>query len=173
MAKNINFKRFATDARISLLWIAIIFLSAVNVTLTHADEMNMKIMGKIKSEKGAIYFSPGDLAASKPTEIVTTSPWTTGKTTFRGVLLRDILKSVDAKGTMLKVSAIDDYTVEIPISDAEKYDVIIAYKMNGQWLEDGVYAPFWIIYPYDSGKNLAEEKYYGRSIWQLTKIVVE
>ncbi|MZR29140.1 molybdopterin-dependent oxidoreductase [Sneathiella litorea] len=131
------------------------------------------ITGEIESQHGAIYFSPGDMAASTPIDIVTSSPWTTGKTRFRGTLLRDILDKVDAKGSVLKAMAVDGYTVEIPISDTQDFDVIIAYKMDGEWLEEGVYSPFWIIYPYDTDKELAQEKYYGRSIWQLTKITVE
>ena len=131
------------------------------------------ITGEIESQHGAIYFSPGDMAASTPIDIVTSSPWTTGKTRFRGTLLRDILDKVEANGSVLKAMAVDGYTVEIPISDTQDFDVIIAYKMDGEWLEEGVYSPFWIIYPYDTDKELAQEKYYGRSIWQLTKITVE
>ncbi|MDF2365863.1 molybdopterin-dependent oxidoreductase [Sneathiella sp.] len=142
-------------------------------SLSRADDQQLMITGNITSIHGAIYFSPGDMAASTPIEVITSSPWTTGKTRFRGVLLRDILDKVEADGTVLKATATDGYTVEIPISDAEDFEVIIAYKMDGEWLEEGVYAPFWIIYPYDTDKELAQEKYYGRSIWQLTKLVVE
>lgn len=163
----------AIGRRLHILTAAFIVLIAILAPTTNADEARLAIQGNIKSEKGAIYFSPGDMAASSPTKIVTSSPWTTGRTTFRGVLLRDILKSVEAEGTILKLSAVDGYTVKIPFSDTEEYDVIIAYKMNGEWLDPDIYAPFWIIYPYDSDKNLAQEKYYGRSIWQLTKLVVE
>jgi hypothetical protein len=138
-----------------------------------AEDQQLMITGNITSQHGAIYFSPGDMSASTPVEVVTSNPWATGKTRFRGVLLRDILDKVNADGTVLKASAVDGYTVEIPISDAEDYEVIIAYKMDGEWLEEDVYAPFWIIYPYDTDKELAQEKYYGRSIWQLTKLVVE
>lgn len=145
----------------------------VSASLVKAEETSLEITGNIKSEHGTIYFSPGDMAASRPVEIVTTSPWTTGKTRFRGVFLRDILSKVEADGTVLKAMAKDGYTVEIPISDATDYDMIIAYKMDGEWLEEDVYAPFWIIYPYDTDKELAQEKYYGRSIWQLTKLTVE
>ncbi|MBO0332112.1 molybdopterin-dependent oxidoreductase [Sneathiella sp. CAU 1612] len=148
-------------------------LLVFSASLVRADEHQLMINGKITSQNGAIYFSPGDMAASSPIEVVTNSPWTTGKTRFRGVLLRDILDKVEADGSVLKATAADGFTVDIPISDAEEYKVIIAYKMDGEWLEEGVYAPFWIIYPYDTDKNLAQEKYYGRSIWQLTKITVE
>jgi hypothetical protein len=152
---------------------AMTVLLVLGASMAHADNNRLMITGKITSQHGAIYFSPGDMAASTPVEVVTSSPWTTGKTRFRGVLLRDILDKVEADGTVLKATAIDGYTVEIPISDAQDFELIIAYKMDGEWLEEEVYAPFWIIYPYDTDKELAQEKYYGRSIWQLTKITVE
>jgi hypothetical protein len=161
--------------RINLVFLFLVsVILLVNISnLAKADDMRLEISGNIKSQHGVIYFSPGDMAASRPTDIVTTSPWTVGKTVFRGVLLRDILKSVDADGQIIKASAADGYTVQIPVSDAEKYDVIIAYRMNGKPLEEGVYAPFWIIYPYDSNSTLTNDIYYSRSIWQLSKLVIE
>lgn len=152
---------------------AMVVLFLAGMATAQADEQKLMITGKIQSEHGAIYFSRGDMAAAKQIEVVTSSPWTTGKTRFRGVLLRELLEKVQAKGSILKASAVDGYTVEIPVSDAKDFDVIIAYKMDGEWLEEGVYAPFWIIYPYDTDKELAQEKYYARSIWQLTKLTVE
>ncbi|WP_288904159.1 molybdopterin-dependent oxidoreductase [uncultured Sneathiella sp.] len=163
---SINYGKYLVLAVMTVLLV-------FSASLVRADEHQLMINGKITSQNGAIYFSPGDMAASSPIEVVTNSPWTTGKTRFRGVLLRDILDKVEADGSVLKATAADGFTVDIPISDAEEYKVIIAYKMDGEWLEEGVYAPFWIIYPYDTDKNLAQEKYYGRSIWQLTKITVE
>ncbi len=156
-----------------LLLVVVTAMLVFSASLARADDQQLTITGKITSIHGAIYFSPGDMAASTPIEVITSSPWTTGKTRFRGVLLRDILEKVEADGTVLKAMAIDGYTVEIPISDAQDFEVIIAYKMDGEWLEEGAYAPFWIIYPYDTDKELAQDKYYGRSIWQLTKITVE
>lgn len=143
------------------------------VSAQAADFKWLTISGKIRSESGSIFYTAGDMAATPGTEIVTSTPWTTGKAVFRGALLRDILKDVGASGKLLKVSAADGFTVEIPVADAEKYDVILAYKMNGEWLERGAYAPFWIIYPFDAHKELADRKFYARAIWQVTDIVVE
>jgi hypothetical protein len=159
-------------ATFSFLIIALAIFTASLSTAT-AQEQRLEVTGNIESKNGSIYYSVGDMAANKATEVVTTTPWTIGKTRFRGVLLRDLLKAVKADGQLLKASAIDGYTIEIPFSDAEKYDVIIAYRMNGKPLEDGVYAPFWVIYPYDSNTTLANDIYYSRSIWQLTKLTVE
>ncbi|WP_339635433.1 molybdopterin-dependent oxidoreductase [uncultured Sneathiella sp.] len=173
LAKSYAMKSGRTIYRNFLSGVLLFLLIVVGASIAKAEEAKLAITGNIKSEHGAIYFSPGDMAASTPVVIATTSPWTTGKTRFRGVFLRDILDKVEADGTVLKATAKDGYSVDIPISDATDYDVIIAYKMDGEWLEDDVYAPFWIIYPYDTDEELAQEKYYGRSIWQLTKLTVE
>lgn len=133
--------------------LAISLLTAHVVSSNETEELQLTITGNIQSENGAIYFSPGDMAASKPTDIVTSSPWTSGKTVFRGVLLRDILKSVDAQGTVLKASAVDGYTVEIPISDAEDFDMIIAYRLNGVALERIFMVPFGLFIPMTAMKS--------------------
>lgn len=148
-------------------------LVMASVSTAVAEEQRLEITGNIESQGGSIYYSVGDMAANPSIDIATTTQWTIGVTKFRGVLLRDLLKAVNADGQLLKASAIDGYTVEIPFSDAQKYDVIIAYRMNGKPLEEGVYAPFWVIYPYDSNTTLQNDIYYSRSIWQLTKLVVE
>ncbi len=153
--------------------IATFALLTASISMAAAEEQRLEVTGNIESQGGSIYFSVGDMAANPSIDVVTTTPWTIGKTKFRGVLLRDILKAVNADGQILKATAIDGYAIEIPVSDAEKYDVIIAYRMNGEPLEEEVYAPFWVIYPYDSNTTLATDIYYSRSIWQLKKLTVE
>lgn len=167
--------RLALVTRLKTPLLPLLLLAALLLPSVAApsDFKWLTISGKIRSESGSIFFTAGDMAAAPATDIVTSSPWTTGKTVFRGMLLRDLLKRVGASGKVLQVSADDGFTVEIPVSDAEKYDVIIAYKMNGEWLQRGLHAPFWIMYPFDAHKELANPKYYSRAIWQVTKIVVK
>ncbi len=173
MTRILRRRKWLPIGRISFILLCLAAANLLSPVMAGASSEWLTISGKVKSEQGLIYYTPGDMAASPATEITTSSPWTTGKTVFRGVLLREVLANVAASGKVLKVSAADGYTVEIPVSDAEKYDVIIAYKMNGEWLKPGDYGPFWIIYPYNSQKELAQEKYYARSLWQVTKIVVD
>ena len=83
------------------------------------------------------------------------------------------MELVGAKGTVLSVTALNDYTTEIPIEDFTKYNVILAIKMNGQYMRVRDKGPLFIVYPYESNKELDNQVYYSRSAWQISKMVVE
>jgi hypothetical protein len=104
--------------------------------------------------------------------IKTTTPWTDGQVTFEGVLIRDVLKAAQALGVELKASAINDYSVTIPIEDVNTYDIIIAYKKNGTLMTIRDKGPLWIIYPWSEMPELKTELHHSRSIWQLNSITV-
>ena len=60
-----------------------------------------------------------------------------------------MLKTVDAHGTEIEFRCIDEYTFTIPVSDADKYGVILARTMNGKVLDNDNYGPLWVMYPRD------------------------
>ena len=66
--------------------------------------------------------------------------------------------------------AINDYSVDIPVSDAEEGGPIIAYAMDGQPMSRRDKGPLWVIYPYSSSSKFRSEVIYSRSIWQLDRI---
>ena len=98
----------------------------------------------------------------------TTTPWTEGMQTFEGVLLRDLLSALGAKGSTIQAVALNDYAIEIPVSDGEEADVIVAYLQNGQRMSVRQKGPLWIIYPDSVSSPLATE----RMIWQLDRMTV-
>ena len=104
--------------------------------------------------------------------ITTVTPWTDGLVTFEGALLKDVLEALGAKGQTLKATAINDYSVDIPLEDIRNYNVIIAYKKNGALMSVRDKGPLWIIYPWDKHPELKTEAYHARSIWQLNRIFV-
>lgn len=107
------------------------------------------------------------------TEIVTDTPWTEGLVRFEGVLVRDLLDVVGAEGTSIRAMAINDYAVDIPMADFQKHSVILALKMNGQYMGVREKGPLWVIYPWRDNPALRTEVYHARSIWQLKRIIVE
>ncbi len=107
------------------------------------------------------------------TEIVTETPWTDGSVRFEGVLVRDLLHAVGAKGMTVTAVAINDYAVEIPISDFETYPVILALKMNGEFMSVRKKGPLWVIYPWGDEPDLRNEVYHSRAIWQLKLLTVK
>jgi len=94
--------------------------------------------------------------------------------TFQGVLLSKVLEiaGIDEEATSLRTIALNDYAIDIPISDANDYPVMIATSVNGERMTIERYGPTRIIYPYES-YEFDVTVYDPRWIWQLSTIVVE
>ena len=103
----------------------------------------------------------------------TTSPWYNGRTTFTGISLQKLMDYVGAKGTVVKITALNDYTTVIPLSDFKKYNVILALKVNGEYMRVRDKGPLFVVYPYDSLPELNTQIYYSRSAWQISKMDIE
>ncbi len=127
------------------------------------------------SEGGEKYFHKFDrktLEAFSQRTITTETPWTTGVTTFTGPLLRDVIQEIKIQGENLKCTALNDYSITIPVQDSKIYDVIIAMKRNGEIMSVREKGPLWIIYPWSENSSLWNETYFSRSIWQLRDIEI-
>lgn len=117
-------------------------------------------------------FDMSMLGAVTSRSITTKTPWYDGRKTFAGPLGAAILNSVGASGTMLRVTALNDYVTEIPISDFKDYPVILATSLEGKPMSVRDKGPIFIIYPFDQSPELNNETYYGRSAWQVKSIEV-
>lgn len=105
--------------------------------------------------------------------IDTKTPWHLQTTRFTGPLLRDVLRSAGASGKMLNAAALNDYKTAIPFDDAEKFDMIIAHRMDGKPMPVRNKGPLFIIYPFDDKSELRSQQYYSRSAWQLKSIDIQ
>ena len=130
-------------------------------------------VGVSNSADGNAQFDLEMLETFSKVIIKTETPWLDGMTTFQGVRLKDLIEHVKGTGEKLKAIALNDYAVDIPFADFQKYDVIIAYKSNGKYMSIRDKGPLWIIYPWNHHEELKTETYHGRSIWQLTRLEIE
>ena len=112
------------------------------------------------------------LMALDETVIETTTIWTEGAQVFQGVALDVLMETLGVTQGTLLATAINDYTVEIPVSDAVAGGPIIAYKLNDATMSVRDKGPLWVVYPYDSSADYRSEVIYSRSIWQLDRIEV-
>lgn len=120
----------------------------------------------------AFDFTEAQVLAMPVAKIVTTTAWTS-KSSFEGVLLRELLFSVGAQGKTLRVLGWNNYAADIEWNDLEKYGVILAYKRDGVRLSRKDYGPLFVMYPRDDNPSilntpLAERKY----VWQVCRIDV-
>lgn len=104
---------------------------------------------------------------------ITKTPWDTQPIKFTGPLLRDVLAAAKANGSIIKAVALNDYKTTIPMEDAQKYDMVLAYKMNGELIPVRTKGPLFIIYPFDSKPELQSTLYFERSAWQLKSMDIE
>ena len=103
----------------------------------------------------------------------TTTPWHKGPVRFDGVRMDRVLDEVGAAGNFLVVYALNDYSVEIPIEDFTRFNVLLAMKRDNQYMTVRDKGPLFIVYPYDSLPELQHDKYYSRSVWQVARFVVK
>jgi hypothetical protein len=103
----------------------------------------------------------------------TRTPWHDGEVTFSGVRLDKLMAYVGAEGRSVTAVALNDYVTTIPIDDFSRFQVILALKRNGEYMSVRDKGPLFIIYPFDSDSTLQSQVYFGRSAWQVAKLVVE
>ena len=106
------------------------------------------------------------------TSINARTPWYPSLRKFTGPLLRDLLQMVDAQGLNLRASALNDYRVDIPVADAQRWDVIVARLLDDQPMTVRDKGPLFIMYPFDTHPELRSPVYFTRCAWQLTSIEV-
>ncbi|WP_136442601.1 molybdopterin-dependent oxidoreductase [Pacificoceanicola onchidii] len=124
------------------------------------------------TEDGQAAFDLEMLRALGAADIVTETIWTPDENRFTGVPLAALLDHVGATGTLIQATAINDYSVEIPVSDADGDVPIIAYAMDGNPMSRRGKGPLWVIYPFSSGPDFQTEVIYSRSIWQLDRLTI-
>ena len=135
-------------------------MSQEEVVLTIADQGQMRT------------FTLSDLEDIGSDTIVTTTIWTEGPQEFTGVSLHHLVSALGVAGHDLRATAINDYVVDIPASDAVEGGALVAFSRNGQPMSVRDNGPLWIVYPYDSDPAFQTESIYSRSIWQLVRIDV-
>lgn len=134
----------------------------------------LRITGNITTmnAEGAAEFDRDMLDSLGRHEMRTTTVWTDGPKLFGGVLMRDVLARVGARGRSVEAHALNDYVIEIPLDDFDRYDVLIATTMDGRELLARDKGPLWIVYPRDTAEELKDSRYDHRWIWQLDRLEV-
>jgi hypothetical protein len=95
--------------------------------------------------------------------------WVNKTVTYTGVKLSTIIQKYNITSEWLKMTAINDYSIKVPIIDAKK-GAFIAYLANSKPMKIRDKGPLWILYPFGENEELEIDTYHNRSIWQLKLI---
>ena len=142
---------------------------------TPKGKVILSITGNIqfKNASDRADFDMDMLAALPQHSFTTSSPWYKEPKKFTGPLLRDVLAAVGAQGTILKAQALNNFKVEIPLVDTQKFPIVLARLMDDVVMPIRNKGPLFIIYPFDSYPGLQSAQYYNRSAWQLRVIHIQ
>ena len=112
-----------------------------------------------------------ELFAMEQTSIFTENECVDGLVEFSGPLARDIIALLgDAEIEALKLTATNDYSVKVPVSDIMEYDVIFAMMQDSVRFSARDKGPIWVIYPMTDHVELQDRIYNDRLIWQLVQV---
>jgi len=164
-------------ARRRLLWLLACLAAALGAPAARAldppaGRIVLSVTGEV-ARRNAGEGADFDLAMLErlPQKSLTTAtPWYPSPRRFTGVLLRDLLAAAGARGTTARAIALNDYQVDIPLADAERHDVLIAWLLDGQPMAVRDKGPLVVMYPFDSHPELRDAVHYGRAAWQLRRL---
>lgn len=137
-------------------------------------EVLLTVLGAISAEnaENRVVFDRAMLEALDWVEIETHTSFTDGLQSFAGPTLASVLDAVGADGNVLQATAVNDYTVEIPVAHARAHDVVLAMDMNGVPMRVRDKGPIWVVYPL-SRTDAEKRPFDDQMIWQLVQIRVE
>ena len=116
--------------------------------------------------------SEAQILALPVVQIVTATDWTP-LSRFEGPLLRDVLNLRTGPPGDLRVFALNQYAVTIPMSDLDSFSPILALTRDGVRLKRSDFGPLFIVYPRDQYSELRSPMMAARMVWQVCRIDVE
>jgi hypothetical protein len=159
-----------------LLWLGVFFVTA---GAARADHMSAPVGDVILTIKGQMTqtntpdgaeFDLDMLQKIGTISFSTSTPWTKGLQDFTGVPLNQLLTHIGATPASLSVSAINEYQVVVPASDAIDGGPILAWQQNGKLLSVREKGPLWLVYPFDAKSAYRTEEIHSRAVWQVVQI---
>lgn len=120
-------------------------------------------------------YSLEQLDSLEQTTYVTKNPFIDGTSEFSGPLARVVLADAGQdmpKDAQLTVMAINDYKIDLPVSEILDFDVMLATRRDGETMSLREKGPIWIMYPISDNAELEDEAINSRLVWQLKSIQI-
>ncbi len=94
---------------------------------------------------------------------------------YSGVLLSQILKvaGADPNATTLTLTALDDYSTDMTIADANRWPVLVATMADGAYMPVDQNGPLISVWPFNDFPELDHVTYDALWVWSLSKITVK
>lgn len=122
--------------------------------------------------QGEARFDAAMLAALPRTSLATSTIWTEGVVHFAGVELATLAARLGVTSGRLRITAINDYSVDIPMAEITPGGALLADQRDGKPMSIRDKGPLWVVYPYDASPAFRNEVIYSRSVWQVDRIEI-
>lgn len=150
--------------------IPIFFVMAIMTSLNvYADKDSFDI----KKKDGNVINVTRNEIEKLPSYKITTSTNFTSREDFVGVKFKDLMEYYKLSGDKVRAFALDDYSFTLNIHEMLRYNVIVAYKMNGEYMKISELGPFAIIYPIDQFPELNSLSVNAKTVWQIKLLEVK
>ncbi|MBX3015636.1 MAG: molybdopterin-dependent oxidoreductase [Caldilineaceae bacterium] len=126
------------------------------------------------NDPAGIVMDRATLEESGVVEYTVLDPFEERKIQYRGVLMRDLLAlwQVPDDAQTVHFVAINDYMIDVPITDFYQYPVLFALQADGEYMQPDYRGPAMLVYPVDNYEFdlLAVRR---KWIWQIKTIRIE
>jgi hypothetical protein len=94
---------------------------------------------------------------------------------YTGVLLSELLKvaQVAPDATTLTLTALDDYSTDMKIADANRWPVILATRADGEYMPVDKSGPLISVFPFNDFPEIDHVTYDAQWLWSLSAITVK
>lgn len=141
-----------------------------------AHQVVLRVHGATKAKgKGPLELDRETLEKMGLVRYTAPNRWYPTPVTFEGVLIAAFLDVVGAppQATMMRMRALNDYEILLPIAEARRWPLMFALKLNGSPMRVRDKGPIWVVYPAHLEPMLAGAAYQGKWIWQLAEITFQ
>lgn len=94
---------------------------------------------------------------------------------YTGVLLSELLKLAQAApdATTLTLTALDDYSTDMKITDASRWPVLLATRADGEYMPVDKSGPLISVFPFNDFPEIDHVTYDAQWLWSLSAITVK
>lgn len=140
-----------------------------------AQRVILTVEGQIETCNNGLEarFDLAMLEALPKAVVKTANPWEPGIATYEGVPLAALLSAVQANGTVIRITALNDYRADMDVADAASTGAILAYRRNGAQIPVREKGPLFVVFPFTEHPFLLTEQRYAQSVWQVARITVK
>lgn len=142
-----------------------------------AGDAVLTMDGKISQTNSGktLQFDMATLESIGVVEYKVDDPFAKKTVLYAGVLLSQLLKVAGAEpdATTLTLRALDDYSTDMSIADANKWPVLLATRADGQYMPVDQSGPLISVFPFNDFPEIDHLTYDAQWLWSLSSITVK